>query len=66
MPPATLSDTQGVRGPGSASVSGFDPGALATPHLCFRVHPQRIQAWCEADGLAGREPMRDGRWLPTE
>jgi hypothetical protein len=29
----------------------------------FRVIPQRIQAWREENELAGRDLMRDGRWL---
>lgn len=29
----------------------------------FRVTPQRIQAWREENELAGRDLMRDGRWL---
>ncbi|MFJ8146700.1 pyridoxamine 5'-phosphate oxidase family protein [Streptomyces sp. NPDC096094] len=49
-----------------AAKTGFDPRSLATPYLYFRIHPRRIQAWREADELAGRELMRDGRWLPTE
>jgi hypothetical protein len=46
--------------------TGFDPRSLATPYLYFRVRPQRIQAWREANEIEGRELMRDGRWLPTE
>jgi hypothetical protein len=29
----------------------------------FRIHPQRLQAWREANELEGRELMRGGRWL---
>jgi hypothetical protein len=43
--------------------TGFDPRALSTPYRWFRVTPRRIQAWREANELAGRELMRDGRWL---
>lgn len=43
--------------------TGFDPRTLATPYRWFVVRPRRIQAWREADELAGRELMRDGRWL---
>ena len=46
-----------------AARSGFDPRTLATPYRWFRIAPRRIQAWREADELAGRELMRDGRWL---
>jgi hypothetical protein len=46
-----------------AARTGFDPRALNTPYRWFRVLPRRVQAWREADELAGRELMRDGRWL---
>jgi hypothetical protein len=46
-----------------AARTGFDPRAPNTPYRWFRVLPRRVQAWREADELAGRELMRDGRWL---
>jgi hypothetical protein len=46
-----------------AARTGFDPRTLATPYRWFRVVPRRIQAWREADELAGRDLLRDGRWL---
>jgi hypothetical protein len=46
-----------------AARTGFDPRTLATPYRWYRVTPRRIQAWREANELAGRELMRDGRWL---
>ena len=46
-----------------AARSGFDPRALTTPYRWFRVTPRRVQAWREENELAGRELMRDGRWL---
>ncbi|MZF85545.1 pyridoxamine 5'-phosphate oxidase family protein [Streptomyces sp. SID5643] len=49
-----------------AAKTGFDPRRLATPYLYFRVVPQRVQAWREADELDGRELMRDGRWLKAD
>ncbi|MFH9008024.1 pyridoxamine 5'-phosphate oxidase family protein [Streptomyces afghaniensis] len=49
-----------------AAKTGFDPRRLATPYLYFRVVPQRVQAWREADELDGRELMRDGRWLTAD
>ncbi|MEU0220956.1 pyridoxamine 5'-phosphate oxidase family protein [Streptomyces sp. NPDC006265] len=49
-----------------AAKTGFDPRRLATPYLYFRVVPQRVQAWREADELDGRELMCDGRWLKTD
>jgi hypothetical protein len=51
------------RGDRFAARTGFDPRALATPYRWFRVVPRRIQAWREENELAGRELMRDGRWL---
>ncbi|MET8245148.1 pyridoxamine 5'-phosphate oxidase family protein [Streptomyces sp. NPDC005202] len=49
-----------------AGKTGFDPRQLATPYLYFRIHPQRVQAWREANELEGRELMRDGRWLVAD
>lgn len=46
-----------------AARTGFDPRVQTTPYRWFRITPGRIQAWCEADELPGRELMRDGRWL---
>ncbi|MGI8485555.1 MAG: pyridoxamine 5'-phosphate oxidase family protein [Thermomicrobiales bacterium] len=51
------------RGDRFAVSTGFDPRALATPYCWFRITPRRIQAWREANELADRELMRDGRWL---
>ncbi|MFE0809193.1 pyridoxamine 5'-phosphate oxidase family protein [Streptomyces sp. NPDC058848] len=49
-----------------AAKTGFDPRSLTTPYLYFRVRPQRVQAWREADELEGRDLMREGRWLPAD
>ena len=46
-----------------AGRTGFDPRTLTTPYRWFRVTPRRVQAWREADELAGRTLMRDGVWL---
>ena len=43
--------------------TGFDPRELTTPYTHFRITPQRIQAWREADELEGRDLLRDGQWL---
>ncbi|MFI1394065.1 pyridoxamine 5'-phosphate oxidase family protein [Streptomyces sp. NPDC020681] len=43
--------------------TGFDPRGLSTVYRYFRVSPQRLQAWREADELEGRELMAEGRWL---
>ena len=46
-----------------AAKTGFDPRLLATPYLYFRIHPQRLQAWCEDNELEDRELMRGGEWV---
>ncbi|GAB2759173.1 pyridoxamine 5'-phosphate oxidase family protein [Terrabacter sp. AAH1] len=46
-----------------AARTGFDPRQLSTSYRWFRIAPRRVQAWREADELAGRDLMRDGRWL---
>jgi hypothetical protein len=51
------------RGNRFAARTGFDPRALNTPYLWFRISPRRIRAWREANELPDRELMRDGRWL---
>ncbi|NYH55215.1 MULTISPECIES: pyridoxamine 5'-phosphate oxidase family protein [Nocardiopsis] len=51
------------RGDRFAAHTGFDPRALTTPYRWFRVLPRRVQAWREVNEMAGRELMRDGRWL---
>jgi hypothetical protein len=45
-----------------AARTGFDPRTLSD-YAWFRVVPRRIQAWREVDEMAGRDVMRDGRWL---
>ena len=46
-----------------AAKSGFDPRALAESYSYFRIRPQRVQAWREANELEGRELMRVGERL---
>lgn len=48
-----------------AAKTGFDPRQLATPYTYFRVRPERIQAWREANELDGRDLMHGGCWLET-
>lgn len=43
--------------------TGFDPRELTSPYLYFRIHPQRIQAWREANEIEGRELMSGGHWI---
>ncbi|GAA2736544.1 pyridoxamine 5'-phosphate oxidase family protein [Streptomyces nogalater] len=49
-----------------AGKTGFDPRRLADRYLYFRVVPQRVRAWREANELHGRDLMRDGRWLAAD
>ncbi len=44
-----------------AAKTGFDPREL-TGYRYFRIHPQRLQAWREANELNGRELMHGGQW----
>ncbi len=46
-----------------AAKTGFDPRELTSSYLYFRIQPQRIQAWREANELEDRELMRSGDWL---
>jgi Pyridoxamine 5'-phosphate oxidase len=46
-----------------AAATGFDPRTLATDYVYLRILPERIQAWREANEIAGRDLMRDGAWL---
>lgn len=46
-----------------AHATGFDPRTLVSEYVYLRVTPLRIQAWREANELAGRDLMRDGLWL---
>jgi hypothetical protein len=48
-----------------AAKTGFDPRQLAEPYNYFRIRPQRLQAWREANELEGRDLMRGGEWLVT-
>jgi hypothetical protein len=44
-----------------AAKAGFDPRQLSG-YRYFRIHPQRLQAWREANELEGRELMAGGQW----
>ena len=46
-----------------AAKTGFDPRQLTSSYLYFRIQPQRLQAWREANELEGRELMRGGQWV---
>ncbi|MBJ7596847.1 MAG: pyridoxamine 5'-phosphate oxidase [Candidatus Nephthysia bennettiae] len=46
-----------------ASKTGFDPRQLTERYLYFRIHPQQLLAWREANALKGRELTRGGHWI---
>jgi hypothetical protein len=46
-----------------AAKTGFDPRELTSSYLYFRIQPQRLQAWREANELEDRELMRGGHWV---
>jgi nitroimidazol reductase NimA-like FMN-containing flavoprotein (pyridoxamine 5'-phosphate oxidase superfamily) len=41
----------------------WDPRDEGGDYAYFRIVPDRIQAWREANELPGRTLMRDGKWL---
>jgi len=45
-----------------AAKTGFDPRQLAG-YRYFRIRPERLLAWREANELPGRELMRGGTWV---
>lgn len=49
-----------------AARTGFDPRELTAHYQYFRVTPRRVQAWREANEIAGRDLMRDGEWLVAD
>lgn len=46
-----------------ADRTGFEPRSLAEEYVYIQVTPHTIQAWREANELAGRYVMRSGHWL---
>ncbi|MGN6174180.1 MAG: pyridoxamine 5'-phosphate oxidase family protein [Streptosporangiaceae bacterium] len=45
-----------------AAKTGFDPREL-TGYAYFRIRPERLQAWREANELTGRDLTRGGDWV---
>jgi len=45
-----------------AAQADWDPRG-STGYVFFVLRPVRVQAWREANEMAGRTLMRDGRWL---
>jgi hypothetical protein len=56
------SEVSAELGDAFAVKTGFDPRELENPYLYFRIQPQRLQAWREANELEERELMRGGVW----
>jgi Pyridoxamine 5'-phosphate oxidase len=48
---------------GFAAAVGWDPRDIDGDWIYFTLLPSRIQAYRGYDELAGRDVMRDGRWL---
>jgi hypothetical protein len=46
-----------------AAQAGWDPRQESGEYAYLMLRPRRIQAWREANELAGRTLMRDGTWL---
>lgn len=46
-----------------ARQAGWDPRREPEAYTFLLLRPRRVQAWREADELAGRTIMRDGTWL---
>jgi len=46
-----------------AHATGFDPRTEREEYVYLRIAPTGIQAWREANELAGRQLMRHGAWL---
>ncbi|MYW02429.1 pyridoxamine 5'-phosphate oxidase family protein [Streptomyces sp. SID3343] len=46
-----------------AAKAGFDPRVTSAEYVYFRIRPQRLQAWRQADEIAGRDLVRDGQWI---
>jgi hypothetical protein len=55
-------DIAAQTGDAFAAKTGFDPREL-TGYAYFRICPQRLQAWREANELAGRDLIRGGDWV---
>jgi hypothetical protein len=53
-----------ARGDAHANAAGFDPKVQDEEYVYVRITPESIQAWREANELAGRRLMRGDRtWL---
>ena len=55
----------GALADGYAAQADWDPRDSAGDYLYLVLRPDRIQAWREANEIAGRLLMRAGTWLPA-
>lgn len=55
-------DIPGPVGDEYAERTGWDP-RRSPGYAFFWLRPDRLQAWREVNELAGRDLMRDGRWI---
>ena len=46
-----------------AAKTGFDPRDQTNAYVYFRIRPERVQAWREANELEDRTLMRGSSWL---
>jgi hypothetical protein len=46
-----------------ASQADWDPRSAGDSYVFVKLRPQRVQAWREANEIAGRTLMRGGTWL---
>jgi hypothetical protein len=53
----------GALGDAYARQARWDPRREPTAYTFLLLRPRRVQAWREANELAGRTLMRDGEWL---
>ena len=56
-------EVEATVGPSFATRTGWDPRKEPQDYRWFRITPRRIQAWREVNELAGRDLMKQGRWL---
>lgn len=59
----TLEDAPSTLLDAYATQADWDPRLSDEPFVVLLLAPKRIQAWREADEIAGRTLMRDGEWL---
>jgi hypothetical protein len=59
----STSDADDALGDGYAARSDWDPRTAGAGYVYLILAPRRIQAWREANELAGRLLMRDGMWI---